>query len=105
MNQAPTPAPPAPENFPAGSAAYESATRLVRLARRAVILVIGGTVVLLGIVMVLTPGPGLLVILGGLAILGTEFLWARRLMKNIKERATQAVNKARGNGKPPEKPV
>ena len=93
--------PPVPENLPPGSAAYENAARLVRLARRAVILVIGATVVLLGIVMVVTPGPGLLVILGGLAILGTEFLWARSLMKNIKERAAQAMDKARGTGKTP----
>ncbi len=46
--------------------------------------VIGGTVVLVGVVMILTPGPAILVIPAGLAILATEFLWARRLLRKMK---------------------
>lgn len=38
----------------------------------------GGTVLLLGIAMVILPGPAILVIPCGLAILATEFVWARR---------------------------
>lgn len=56
-----------------------------RAARRLVILVIGGTVVLLGVVMVVTPGPALLVIPAGLAILATEFVWARALLKRMRD--------------------
>ena len=48
-----------------------------RLARRLVIAVIGGTVVLAGVIMLVTPGPGLVVIPIGLAILALEFAWAR----------------------------
>jgi tellurite resistance protein TerC len=51
-----------------------------RTARRVVIVVVGGTVMLLGVVMIVTPGPGLLAIFLGLAILATEFVWARRLL-------------------------
>ncbi|OPZ24147.1 MAG: putative transmembrane protein (PGPGW) [Lentisphaerae bacterium ADurb.BinA184] len=51
-----------------------------RVSRRVVVAVMGGTVVLIGIVLLVTPGPALAVILGGLAILGLEFAWARRWM-------------------------
>ena len=53
--------------------------------KRCFIGLIGGTVVLIGVIMILLPGPGLLVILGGLAILGSEFLWARTVLKRAKE--------------------
>src|SRR5262245_3391282 len=49
-----------------------------RQIKRAVILVVGATVLLIGVAMLVLPGPGLLVLLGGLAILGVEFEWARR---------------------------
>jgi len=57
----------------------------LRQARRIVIAVIGFTVLLLGVVMIVTPGPGWLVILLGLSILSVEFVWARHLMKRIKQ--------------------
>lgn len=57
-----------------------------RLAKRLVIFVIGMTVVLAGIAMIVLPGPAIVVIPLGLAILGTEFVWAQRLLKRVKER-------------------
>ncbi|HTL73127.1 MAG TPA: PGPGW domain-containing protein [bacterium] len=48
------------------------------------IALMGGTVVLIGVAMLVLPGPGTLVIAGGLAILATEFIWARRAMRNAK---------------------
>jgi hypothetical protein len=48
------------------------------------VALIGGTIVLLGVAMLVLPGPGLLVIAGGLALLATEFLWARRALRNAK---------------------
>ena len=48
------------------------------------IALIGSTVLLIGAVMLVLPGPGTLVIAGGLAILATEFLWARRAMRRAK---------------------
>jgi hypothetical protein len=49
------------------------------------IALIGGTVVLLGVAMLVLPGPGVLVIAGGLAMLATEFIWARRALRNVKD--------------------
>ncbi len=57
---------------------------LLRHAKRWIIIVIGFSVLLLGIALIFLPGPAILVIPLGLAILGTELLWARRLWKRIK---------------------
>ena len=56
--------------------------------KRAVVAVIGFTVLLIGVAMVVLPGPAVIVIPLGLAILATEFVWARRLLE--KARATIA---------------
>ncbi len=53
--------------------------------RRVVISVIGFTVLLLGVAMVVLPGPAILVIPAGLAILAGEFVWARRLLKKVRD--------------------
>jgi hypothetical protein len=53
----------------------------VRHIRRVVISVLGGTVLLLGVIMVVGPGPGLVTVAAGLGILGIEFAWARRWLK------------------------
>ena len=55
-----------------------------RTMRRLFILLIGLTVLLLGVVMVVTPGPSILVIPLGLMILGIEFAWARRWLAKFK---------------------
>lgn len=60
---------------------------ILKTARKLVVLVIGGTALLLGVVMLVTPGPGIVGILAGLAILATEFVWARTLLKRMKQRA------------------
>lgn len=41
---------------------------------------IGGLLIVLGIIQLFTPGQGVLTILAGLAVLGTEYHWARRLL-------------------------
>ena len=46
--------------------------------------VIGGTVLLVGLALLVLPGPGIPIVVAGLAILGTEFLWARRALRNAK---------------------
>ena len=56
-----------------------------KTARRIAVLTVGSTVVLLGIVMLVTPGPGLIVIPIGLAILGVEFAWARLWLHRVRE--------------------
>lgn len=70
-------------------------------ARKIVILVSGMAVLIAGIVMLVIPGPGLLGIIAGLAILATEFAWARWMLKYAKERAGQLMEAAKSqlNGK------
>ncbi|MDE2180703.1 MAG: PGPGW domain-containing protein [candidate division NC10 bacterium] len=49
-------------------------------AKRVIVIVVGFTVLLFGITLIVLPGPAVLVIPIGLAILATEFVWARRLL-------------------------
>jgi uncharacterized protein (TIGR02611 family) len=57
------------------------------LARKAAVAVIGASVLAFGIALILLPGPAIVVIPLGLAILATEFLWARRLLRLMKQGA------------------
>ncbi len=66
-----------------------------RAARRIAIAVVGTTVVLLGVAMLVLPGPGLLTIVGGLAILGLEFAFARRWLQRIKKETRNTVEKVK----------
>lgn len=56
-----------------------------RTARRVAVGVVGVTVLLLGLVMIVTPGPAIVVIPVGLAILSIEFTWARMWLKRLRE--------------------
>jgi len=58
--------------------------RTVEQVRRVFRIIAGFTLLLAGIVMIVTPGPGWLVILLGLGLLAAEFVWARRLMDRVK---------------------
>ena len=56
-----------------------------KLARRIVIAAVGGTVLVIGVVMIVTPGPALIFIPVGLTILGLEFAWARAWLKRLRQ--------------------
>ena len=56
-----------------------------KYARRIVITIVGTTVLLLGVIMIVTPGPALVFIPVGLAILGLEFAWARSWLRRLRE--------------------
>ncbi len=60
---------------------------IVKTARRVVIAVVGSTVVLIGLAMTVLPGPAIVVIPAGLAILGLEFAWAKRLLNKMRDQA------------------
>jgi uncharacterized protein (TIGR02611 family) len=60
--------------------------------RKLIVGVIGGTIVLIGVAMIVLPGPAFIVIPVGLGILATEFAWARRAVR----RARVMIAKARG---------
>ncbi|MBP8130368.1 MAG: PGPGW domain-containing protein [Candidatus Hydrogenedentes bacterium] len=79
-------------------------------ARRLIVLVVGGTVLLAGLAMLLLPGPGVVVTVAGLGVLGTEFLWARRLLRRVRETTGQVYNSITGatsaaNVDPPSRPA
>jgi tellurite resistance protein TerC len=62
----------------------------LRGARRIAIALIGSTALLLGVAMLILPGPGMLVIPIGLALLSTEFVWARRWLARIRKAAARS---------------
>jgi uncharacterized protein (TIGR02611 family) len=64
-----------------------------RVARKVVVAVIGATVLALGVALIVLPGPAVVVIPLGLAILGTEFLWARRLLQRLRDSANRALRR------------
>jgi tellurite resistance protein TerC len=72
----------------------------LRFLRRIVVAIVGFTVLLVGVAMVVLPGPAFIVIPLGLAILATEFVWAHKLLekaKNYFEKQRQRVaNKVMG---------
>ena len=77
-------------------------------ARRIVVAVIGGSVVLIGIAMIVLPGPAIVVIPLGLGILGLEFAFARVWLRKLRATATDVVNRVRGrrttDRRPPKAP-
>ena len=68
----------------------------MKLARRIGIAVAGGTVLLIGIVMIFLPGPSIVVIPIGLAILALEFPWAKRLLVRVKRIISRLKRKVKG---------
>ena len=59
-------------------------------AKRLTRIVAGFTVLALGVALLVLPGPGILIIAVGLAILSAEFVWARRLLDRVKAQAKAA---------------
>ncbi|MEX0939514.1 MAG: PGPGW domain-containing protein [Pirellulales bacterium] len=80
-----------------------------RQARRIVIAVVGTTVLLVGVAMMLLPGPAIVVIPLGLAILAVEFAWARRWLRHVKHTAgsmrDRMVGRARSTSKENDQPA
>ncbi len=60
---------------------------LYKWIRRVAVAVAGGVVLLIGIAMIVLPGPAFVMIPAGLAILGLEFAWARVWLKKAREKA------------------
>ena len=68
-----------------------------KAARRIVIGLVGLTVLLIGVVMIFTPGPALVVIPVGLAILSIEFAWARVWLRHLRESISNRNSNAHNN--------
>lgn len=71
------------------------AENLLRQARRLVVAVVGCTVLLIGVALLVLPGPAFVVIPVGLAILATEFAWARRLLNRVKSALESGAGRLR----------
>ncbi len=63
---------------------------VLRNSVRASVSAAGFAVMAVGVVLLVTPGPGLVVIIAGLAILAHEFAWAAKALEKAKTRAAQA---------------
>ena len=64
------------------------------LAKRIGIAIVGGSVTLIGIALIVLPGPAIVVIPIGLSILGTQFEWPRRYLRKARDLATRVKEKA-----------
>jgi tellurite resistance protein TerC len=73
--------------------AAQLARTSVENAWKGVVLIVGGTTVVIGAAMIVLPGPALLVIPAGLAILGTQFVWARRLLARVRQEMHDGVDR------------
>jgi tellurite resistance protein TerC len=65
--------------------------------RRLLVSAGGGLLLIAGAAMLVLPGPGLLVIAAGLALLATEFVWARRLLDRVRARLPKRASRSRGD--------
>ncbi|PYI61715.1 MAG: hypothetical protein DMF07_15220 [Verrucomicrobia bacterium] len=64
----------------------------VKIVKRVIVSVVGATVLLIGVALLVLPGPAFIVIPVGLAILATEYAWARRWLKRARRMATDFVS-------------
>jgi len=76
--------------------------KTLRYVKRFMVALLGGTVLLIGVAMILLPGPAIIVIPAGLAILATEFVWAQRWLNKTKAIVEKARNRRK---KKPDDPV
>ncbi len=68
---------------------------ILRSSRRVAVAVVGAALVAAGLAMLVLPGPGLLVVLAGLAVLATEFAWAQRTLERTRDRARRGAEAVR----------
>jgi tellurite resistance protein TerC len=73
-------------------AAEDVVTMTLHQAKRIAVLFIGSTVLVVGVALLLLPGPAFVVIPIGLAILATEFVWARRILNRIRKEARHLIS-------------
>lgn len=67
---------------------------VLAVTTKVVVTLVGGLVLLAGVVMIFTPGQGILAIILGLAILATEYTWAERWLRKARDKAAEAKRRA-----------
>ncbi|WP_030968683.1 TIGR02611 family protein [Streptomyces sp. NRRL S-1824] len=73
---------------------FIKASRALHVSWQVGVFVVGLAVVVAGIIMLPLPGPGWLVIFGGMAIWATEFVWAQLVLRWTRRKVTAAAQKA-----------
>jgi tellurite resistance protein TerC len=66
------------------------------VAKRLVLTIVGFTVLLIGVAMLVLPGPAFVVIPVGLGILSLEYAWARRWLAKVKAKSEELARAALG---------
>jgi len=78
---------------------------VARSSKRVGVTIAGLVLVVGGAVLLFIPGPGILVIVAGLAVLATEYAWAERMLDRVKKRTRQAADAIRRRGGRGERPT
>lgn len=65
--------------------------RTVKYARKAVVAITGGLLLILGLILIPLPGPGFLVIFAGIFVLSLEFAWFEQHVERTRKLAKSAV--------------
>ncbi|MET8125076.1 TIGR02611 family protein [Streptomyces sp. NPDC005065] len=73
---------------------FIKASRALHVSWQVGVFVVGLAVVVAGVIMLPLPGPGWLVIFGGMAIWATEFVWAQLVLRWTRRKVTEAAQKA-----------
>jgi uncharacterized protein (TIGR02611 family) len=64
----------------------------IKVVKRVIVSVVGATVLLIGVALLVLPGSAFIVIPVGLAILATEYAWARRWLRKVRQMASNVVS-------------
>ena len=83
-----------------GASAPDRFAPAIRASRKIAIAVAGASVLVVGVLMLVLPGPAFIVIPAGLGILGLEFAWARRWFLHVKEHGARAIHSWRATRDP-----
>ncbi len=70
--------------------------KTLKQIKKIIIAVVGFTILLIGLLMIVLPGPAFIFIPLGLTILATEFVWAEMWLKKVKTKFKEANDKIRG---------
>ncbi|MBU0460801.1 MAG: PGPGW domain-containing protein [Nanoarchaeota archaeon] len=60
-------------------------TKVFKILKQGIVFVIGMTILLLGIALIVLPGPAIIIIPLGVVILATEFVWAKKIIEKMKK--------------------
>lgn len=75
--------------------------KLTKAARKTGVTILGFTLVIIGLILLVLPGPGILVIILGLMVLSWEYEWAERHLQKARDVHKKTVEKVKSKKNPP----